>query len=245
METMRASLEKRHDHVAAMFDEVAPRYVLMNDVLSLGFDRLWRKATFRAVGALPGDTVLDVAAGTGTSSVEFADTGARVISCDLSEGMVAEGRRRFPLLDAVVGDAMHLPFADNVFDAVTISFGLRNIPDPLAALKEFYRVMVPGGRVVICEFSQPSCAPLKAAYSQYLTSILPLVAKRLSSNSPAYDYLAESIRDWPDQKELLRMVLTAGFGRASYRNLTGGIVAIHKGIKFAPSQRRPSHGTII
>jgi len=224
----RANLDKQQRDVAAMFDTVAPRYDLTNDVMSLGQDRWWRRATVRAVGAQPGETVLDLAAGTGTSTEPFAEAGARVVACDLSIGMLQVGRHRRPDLAFVAGDALALPFADGSFDAVTISFGLRNVPDVATALTELRRVTRPGGRLVICEFSTPTFAPLRAVYNGYLRTALPVAARVVASQQEAYGYLAESILDWPDQASLATAVQSAGWRAVAYRNLNGGIVALHR-----------------
>jgi len=227
----RASLDKQPHEVASMFDGVAARYDLTNDVLSLGQTRLWRRAVAQAVDARPGETVLDLAAGTGTSSLPFAAAGARVVPCDFSLGMLREGKRRHPELPLTAGDATRLPFADGVFDAVTISFGLRNVQDTETALAELLRVTRPGGRLVICEFSHPVWAPFRTVYTEYLMRALPAVATAVSSNPDAYVYLAESIRAWPDQRALARMLSGAGWSRVAWRNLTGGIVALHRAIR--------------
>jgi len=224
----RASLEKDPHEVAAMFDAVAHRYDLTNDVISMGQDRRWRKATLAALDAQPGETVLDLAAGTGTSSEPLADKGVRVIPCDLSEGMLGVGKRRRPDLPFVNGDALHLPFADESFDAVTMSFGLRNVSDVPAALAELLRVTKPGGRLVVCEFSTPTFKPFRAVYSNYLMRALPPVARAVSKEPDAYVYLAESIREWPNQHQLGVMVKRAGWGSVAFRNLSGGIVALHR-----------------
>ena len=224
----RASLEKDPSEVAAMFDAVAHRYDLTNDVISMGQDRRWRKATLAALDAQPGETVLDLAAGTGTSSEPLADKGVRVIPCDLSEGMLGVGKRRRPDLPFVNGDALHLPFADESFDAVTMSFGLRNVSDVPAALAELLRVTKPGGRLVVCEFSTPTFKPFRAVYSNYLMRALPPVARAVSKEPDAYVYLAESIREWPNQHQLGVMVKRAGWGSVAFRNLSGGIVALHR-----------------
>jgi demethylmenaquinone methyltransferase/2-methoxy-6-polyprenyl-1,4-benzoquinol methylase len=224
----RAFLDKQPDAVAGMFDDVAPRYDLTNDVLSLGQDRLWRAATRRAVGARPGERVLDLAAGTGTSSAAFDRDGVAVIPCDFSTGMVAVGKQRHPELPFVAGDAMRLPFADEAFDAVTISFGLRNLVDTEAGLREMLRVTRPGGRLVVCEFSTLAWAPGRAAYERYLAAVLPRVAAVVSSNAEAYSYLAESIREWPDQIRLAAVLQRAGWRSVAYRNLSAGIVALHR-----------------
>lgn len=227
----RASLRKDAREVAGMFDDVARRYDLTNDVLSLWQDRVWRVATRAAVGARPGERVLDLAAGTGTSSEEYADVGVDVLPCDLSAGMAGVGKRRRPDLPFVVADAMALPFADESFDAVTISFGLRNVQDPDAALREMLRVTRPGGRLVVCEFSRPTFAPFRAAYHTYLRRVLPRAAALVSSNTEAYGYLIESIVEWPDQLRLGRRIGDTGWERVRYRNLSGGIVALHRAVR--------------
>lgn len=225
----RASLDKKPRDVAGMFDAVAARYDLTNDVLSMGQDRLWRRATRRAVGALPGSRVLDLAAGTGTSSEPFADDGVQVVPCDFSIGMLRVGKARRPDLPFVAGDATALPFADGAFDAVTISFGLRNVADTGAALREMRRVTRRGGRIVVCEFSHPTWGPWRAVYETYLTEVLPRTARLVSSNTEAYTYLAESIQDWPDQRALARLLQEAGWRSVAHRNLSGGVVALHRG----------------
>ncbi|MEV7869544.1 demethylmenaquinone methyltransferase [Streptomyces sp. NPDC088124] len=227
----RASLDKQPHEVASMFDVVAENYDLTNDVLSLGQDRRWRKEVARAVGARPAEKILDLAAGTATSSQPFAATGAYVVPCDFSLGMLREGKKRHAWMPFTAGDATRLPFADAVFDAVTISFGLRNVQDTDAALRELYRVTKPGGRIVICEFSQPTWAPFRTVYTEYLMRALPPVARAVSSNPDAYVYLAESIRDWPDQPALAARLQGAGWSKVAWRNLTGGIVALHRGVR--------------
>jgi demethylmenaquinone methyltransferase/2-methoxy-6-polyprenyl-1,4-benzoquinol methylase len=226
----RADLDKQPRDVASMFDEVAERYDVTNDLLSLGQDRLWRRAVVRAVDAHPGERILDLAAGTGTSTQPFADLGADVVACDFSLGMLRVGRRERPSLPYIAGDAMQLPFADASFDAVTISFGLRNVHDTVAALAEMRRVTRPGGRLVVCEFSTPANKAFRTVYVEYLMKALPAVATKVSSNPDAYVYLAESIRAWPDQQALADLVTKAGWQRAAYRNLSGGIVALHRAI---------------
>ncbi|MDO5081032.1 demethylmenaquinone methyltransferase [Buchananella hordeovulneris] len=229
---MRASLDKQPAEVAGMFDRVAKRYDLTNDVLSLGQDRLWRRATRRAVGARPGMRVLDLGAGTGTSAAQFARAGADVVACDFSPGMIAQGRRRYPHLTFVQGDATDLPFADAEFDAVTISFALRNVQGTERALREMLRVTKPGGHLVVCEFSTPTGRPTRGVYELYLRQLLPRLARVFSSNVEAYDYLAESILAWPKQQELAQLLSESGWQRVGYHNLSGGIVALHRG--FAP-----------
>ncbi|HUZ23709.1 MAG TPA: demethylmenaquinone methyltransferase [Streptosporangiaceae bacterium] len=224
----RAQLDKKPGEVSAMFDKVAERYDLLNDALSLGQDRHWRRVVARAVGARPGELILDLAAGTGTSSRTFTATGARCIACDFSLGMLKVGARDpAPAVRFVAGDALDLPFADAAFDAVTISFGLRNVADPDAALAQLLRVTRPGGRLVVCEFSHLRPRGLNALYEQYLARALPVVARRLSGNAEAYDYLAESIRDWPGQHELADRIGAAGWGGVRWLNLSFGVVALH------------------
>lgn len=229
----RATLEKDPRAVAAMFDAVARRYDVTNDVISLGQDRYWRRATLAAVGAERGEQVLDLAAGTGTSSERLADAGVHVVPCDLSFGMLEVGKRRRPDLGFVAGDATALPFADESFDAVTISFGLRNVVDTAGALSELLRVTRPGGRLVVCEFSRPTWAPFRTVYTEYLMRALPPVARAVSKEPDAYVYLAESIRDWPDQQGLGQLIKAAGWGQVAFRNLSGGIVALHRGVRPA------------
>jgi demethylmenaquinone methyltransferase / 2-methoxy-6-polyprenyl-1,4-benzoquinol methylase len=225
----RAQLDRKPAEVSAMFDKVASRYDLLNDALSLGMDRRWRKVVARAVGAGPGQLALDAAAGTGTSSRSFISAGARCVACDLSLGMLSAGARR-PVnrLSFAAGDALALPFSDDSFDVVTISFGLRNVANTGHALAEMLRVTRPGGRLVVCEFSHPPNQRVNALYELYLTRVLPLVARRLSGNAEAYDYLAESIKDWPSQQELAGKIAAAGWSRVSWRNLTLGVVAVHE-----------------
>lgn len=214
-----------------MFDGVAGRYDVTNTVLSAGNSHLWRIATTKAVAPRPGERILDVACGTGTSTAALAKGGALVIGVDFSAGMIAEAVKRHPKLEFLEADATRLPFGDDEFDAVTISFGLRNIADPHAALAEFYRVLRPGGRVVVCEFSFPPLALVRAGYLAYLRHILPAIAKGTSSNPAAYNYLRESIEEWPDQGELAAWLRRAGFTRVAHRNLTAGVVALHRGRK--------------
>ena len=211
-----------------MFDEVAPRYDRTNDVLSLGQDRRWRRAVVRAVDARPGERLLDVAAGTGTSTEPFADAGVHAVACDFSLGMLGVGQARSSRLAFAAGDATRLPFADAAFDAVTISFGLRNVGDVGTALAEMRRVTRHGGRLVVCEFSHPTWAPWRRVYTGYLMRALPAVARRVSSSPDSYVYLAESIRAWPDQRALGDRLADAGWSDVAYRNLSGGIVALHR-----------------
>jgi demethylmenaquinone methyltransferase / 2-methoxy-6-polyprenyl-1,4-benzoquinol methylase len=224
----RAELDKQPTDVRRMFDAVARRYDLTNDVLSLGQDRRWRRDVIDAVAPEPGDLVLDLAAGTGTSSEPFVAAGATVVPCDFSLGMLQVGKQARPALPFTAGDATRLPFADATFDAVTISFGLRNIVDPRAGLVEMRRVTRPGGRLVVCEFSHPTNPVFRTAYLEYLMKALPAIARAVSSSPDAYVYLAESIRAWPDQRGLAALVTEAGWRNPEWRNLSGGIVALHR-----------------
>ncbi len=235
MGVKRASLEKRPEEMAAMFDDVAPKYDIVNDILSMGQTRRWRRVVVDAVGAAPGQKVLDLAAGTGTSSEPYADAGIHVVACDFSIGMLKVGKRRRPDIDFVAGDAMNLPFADNSFDASTISFGLRNVMDPKKALREMLRVTKPGGKVVVAEFSHPTLAPFRTIYTEYLMRALPPIARTVASNPDAYVYLAESIRAWPNQDSLSAWLSESGWQDVTYRNLSGGIVAVHRATKPLPT----------
>lgn len=229
----RASLDKQSRDVAAMFDDVAERYDVTNDVLSLGQDRLWRRAALKAIDAKPGERVLDIAAGTGTSSEPLADSGVHVVPADFSLGMLRVGKKRRDDLGFTAADAMQLPFGDESFDVVTMSFGLRNVADVDAALREFARVTKPGGRLLVSEFSQPVNGAFRKVYSEYLMEALPRVARKVSSNPESYVYLAESIQAWPDQRALAERVSAAGWGDVAWRNLSGGIVALHRAVKPA------------
>lgn len=224
----RAELDKKPTDVRRMFDAVAKRYDVTNTVLSAGIDRRWRKEMVKAVGASSGDRVLDLAAGTGVSSVPFAEAGVQVVPCDFSVGMLQAGKKVRPGLDFVAGDGTKLPFADGTFDAVTISFGLRNFVDTVAGLAEMRRVTRPGGRLVVCEFSHPTNPAFRSVYMEYLMKALPGIAKVASSSPDAYVYLAESIRAWPDQQGLADLIHDAGWKGCEFRNLTGGIVALHR-----------------
>jgi demethylmenaquinone methyltransferase/2-methoxy-6-polyprenyl-1,4-benzoquinol methylase len=225
----RAGLEKNPRDVASMFDGVARRYDLTNVILSFGLDHRWRRRTREALQVGPGQRVLDLAAGTGVSTAELARSGATAIACDFSVGMLTAGRNRRDrqAVPFVAGDALHLPFADASFDAVTISFGLRNVSGVERALRELARVTRPGGRLVVCEFSQPTWRPFRVVYLNYLMRALPWLARRVSSNPDAYVYLAETIRAWPAQASLARIVAGCGWSEVRWCNLTGGIVALH------------------
>jgi demethylmenaquinone methyltransferase/2-methoxy-6-polyprenyl-1,4-benzoquinol methylase len=226
----RATLDKQPREVAQMFDGVARRYDLTNTVLSFAQDRRWRRRTRQCLQLMPGDRVLDLAAGTGVSTVELARGGARAVACDFSIGMLRAGRtikKRRDAVPFVAGDAMALPFRDASFDAAVISFGLRNVADVPAALHEMRRVVRPGGRLVVCEFSSPTWRPFRLVYLNYLMRALPWMARRVSSNADAYVYLAESIRAWPAQQALAATIAAAGWANVRHTNLTGGVVALH------------------
>ena len=225
----RAGLEKNPRQVAAMFDGVAGRYDRTNTLLSFAQDRRWRRHSVRALQLSPGRRVLDVAAGTAVSTQELARTGAWSVAADFSLGMLTAGAaRRVP---KVAGDAMRLPFADASFDAVTISFGLRNVQDPAAALTEFARVTRPGGELLVCEFSRPRPAPIGVVYRWYLAAVLPRLARRFSSNPDAYTYLGDTINLWPDQPALARMITRSGWTGVAWKNLTFGVVALHHAVR--------------
>jgi demethylmenaquinone methyltransferase/2-methoxy-6-polyprenyl-1,4-benzoquinol methylase len=227
----RANLNKDPDEVAAMFDGVAKRYDLLNDLLSLGRTKAWRRSTTSIIAPKPGMRILDLAAGTGSSSEPLAAAGAEVISADFSEGMLNAGRKRYPKLNFVKADALNLQFKDNEFDLVTISFGLRNTADFDKALRECLRVTKSGGRIVVTEFSQPTWKPFRLIYSNYLMRALPVIARKVASNPDAYIYLAESIRAWPDQANLALRISAAGWAGVGWQNLTGGVVAVHSARK--------------
>jgi len=228
-----AALNKNSDLIASRFDRIARRYDLVNDVVSGGRARSWRAASVRAIAPRPGQKVLDLAGGTGSSAGPVAEAGAAVTVCDISTGMLAVGRSRFPNIEFVEGDALALPFADETFEVVTISFGLRNISDVPAALREMARVTRPGGRLVVTEFSNPRHRVLRAAYRPYLRFILPSVAGVITGDRDTYEYFAESIKRWPHQEELSHIIAEAGWDQVEYQDLTGGIVAIHQATKPA------------
>ena len=227
----RANLSKDPDEVAAMFDGVAKRYDLVNDLLSLGRTKAWRRAATKIIAPAPGMQILDLAAGPGSSSEPLHKAGATVFATDFSEGMLAVGRKTRPYLNFSKADALNLPFEANRFDVVTISYGLRNTADYPKALAEALRVTKPGGRMVVVEFSHPIWRPFRTIYTEYLMKALPAIARKTSSNPDAYIYLAESIRAWPDQQGLATAMEKAGWGQISWKNLTGGVVAVHSGIK--------------
>ena len=227
----RANLNKDPDEVAAMFDGVAKRYDLVNDLLSLGRTKAWRKATTAIIAPKAGMQILDLAAGPGSSSEPLYKAGATIFATDFSEGMLAQGRKARPYLNFSKADALNLPFEANRFDVVTISYGLRNTVTYEKALIEALRVTKPGGRIVIAEFSQPTNRIFRTIYTKYLMRLLPAIAKKTSSNPDAYVYLAESIRAWPNQAALAESLKKAGWSNVSWKNLTFGVVAVHSATK--------------
>lgn len=234
MEPNRADLGKDPSHVSGMFDQVAAGYDRTNTVMTFGNDAFWRAATTRAVAPKRGERILDLAAGTASSSASLAGSGAQVVAADFSPGMLAEGRRRhghLPNITFIEADATNLPFKDGEFDAVTMSYGLRNVQEPKKALAELFRVTKPGGRIVINEFSTPPGKLFRGLYRFYNAQVLPKVARLAGTNGDAYDYLNESIRDWPDQRTLAGWIREAGWTDVEYRNLSFGIVALHRGRK--------------
>ena len=228
---VRANLNKDPDDVSKMFDDVAHRYDFLNDLLSLGRTKAWRRVVTSIIGPKPGMKILDIAAGTGSSSRPLVDKGAEVTALDFSHGMIKQGRKQNKNINFVQGDALKLPFEDNSFDVTTISFGLRNTSNTEKALKEALRVTKDGGRIVVAEFSHPVNPVFKKIYLNYLMKALPVIVKKISKNPDAYIYLAESIRAWPDQAELASIMRDSGFKSVAWQDLTFGIVAVHIGYK--------------
>ena len=228
---VRANLNKDPDDVSKMFDDVAHRYDFLNDLLSLGRTKAWRRVVTAIISPKVGMKILDIAAGTGSSSKPLVDKGADVIALDFSEGMLAAGRKRHKNIKFQQGDALKLPFDENTFDVTTISFGLRNTSDTSAALKEALRVTKKSGRIVVCEFSHPTNKVFRFIYLKYLMRALPVIAKKISKNPAAYIYLAESIQAWPNQSSLAQVMRQAGWETVSWQDLTFGIVAVHIGYK--------------
>jgi len=228
---VRANLNKDPDDVSKMFDDVAHRYDFLNDLLSLGRTKAWRRVVTSIIAPKPGMKILDIAAGTGSSSRPLVDKGAEVTALDFSQGMIEQGRKQNKNIKFVQGDALKLPFEDNFFDVTTISFGLRNTSNTDKALKEALRVTKDGGRIVVAEFSHPVNPIFKKIYLNYLMRALPVIVKKISKNPDAYVYLAESIRAWPDQAELASIMRDSGFKSVAWQDLTFGIVAVHIGYK--------------
>jgi demethylmenaquinone methyltransferase/2-methoxy-6-polyprenyl-1,4-benzoquinol methylase len=228
---VRANLNKDPDDVSKMFDDVAHRYDFLNDLLSLGRTKAWRRVVTAIISPKAGMKILDIAAGTGSSSKPLVDKGADVIALDFSEGMLAAGRKRHKNIKFQQGDALNLPFEENTFDVTTISFGLRNTSDTTSALKEALRVTKKSGRIVVCEFSHPTNKVFRFIYLKYLMRALPVIAKKISKNPAAYIYLAESIQAWPNQSSLAQVMRQAGWETVSWQDLTFGIVAVHIGYK--------------
>ena len=228
---VRANLNKDPDDVSKMFDDVANRYDFLNALLSLGRTKAWRRAVTSIIAPKPGMKILDIAAGTGSSSRPLVDKGAEVTALDFSQGMIEQGRKQNKSINFVQGDALKLPFEDNSFEVTTISFGLRNTSNTEIALKEALRVTKDGGRIVVAEFSHPVNPVFKKIYLNYLMKALPVIAKKISKNPDAYIYLAESIRAWPDQAELASIMRDSGFKSVAWQDLTFGIVAVHIGYK--------------
>ncbi|CAB4553019.1 unannotated protein [freshwater metagenome] len=227
----RANLNKDPDDVSKMFDGVANRYDFLNDLLSLGRTKAWRKVVTSIIGPKPGLKILDIAAGTGSSTRPLVDAGADVIALDFSAGMIETGRKRHKDIKFVQGDALNLPFEENVFDVTTISFGLRNTSNIDSALKDSLRVTKSGGKIVIAEFSHPSNSIFRFIYLNYLMKAIPIISKKISKNPDAYVYLAESIRAWPNQEGLASKMRDAGWKSVAWQDLTFGIVAVHIGFK--------------
>ena len=227
----RANLNKDPDDVSKMFDGVANRYDFLNDLLSLGRTKAWRKVVTSIIGPKPGLKILDIAAGTGSSTRPLVDAGADVIALDFSTGMIEIGRKRHKDIKFVQGDALNLPFEENFFDVTTISFGLRNTSNIDSALKDSLRVTKSGGKIVIAEFSHPSNSIFRFIYLNYLMRAIPIISKKISKNPDAYVYLAESIRAWPNQEGLASKMRDAGWKSVAWQDLTFGIVAVHIGFK--------------
>ncbi|MEJ2528586.1 MAG: bifunctional demethylmenaquinone methyltransferase/2-methoxy-6-polyprenyl-1,4-benzoquinol methylase UbiE [Gammaproteobacteria bacterium] len=233
--------EEKAERVRAVFDSVATKYDLMNDLMSFGIHRLWKRYAVELAGLRPGHKVLDLASGTGDLAARFSGLvgpDGLVTMTDINAAMLDQGRARMAdrgligNVKYVQVDAEAIPFDDNMFDCVTIGFGLRNVTNKQQALNEMFRILKPGGRALVLEFSHPRGEPLKWAYDIYSFKILPLIGKVVAKDEASYQYLAESIRMHPDQETLREMMQQAGFERCDYHNLTGGVVAVHRGYKL-------------
>lgn len=232
--------DEKKGRVQGVFTSVANKYDIMNDVMSVGIHRIWKEAMMDWLAPRAGQKLLDVAGGTGDVSFKFLDRAGsgHATVCDITESMLLAGKTRAEAaamsesLDWVVGDAMALPFPDNTFDVYTISFGIRNVTRPQEALNEAYRVLRPGGRLMVLEFSQLPNPMMQAAYDAYSFNVIPQMGKMITGDRDSYQYLVESIRKFPDQDKFLEMVKTAGFDNAKYRNLSMGIAALHSGWKL-------------
>jgi demethylmenaquinone methyltransferase/2-methoxy-6-polyprenyl-1,4-benzoquinol methylase len=233
-------VEEKAGRVAGVFHSVAARYDLMNDLMSGGVHRLWKRFTIEMSGVRPGQRVLDIAGGTGDLAAKFSrlvGESGQVVLADINESMLRVGRDRLldegiaANLDFAQADAQQLPFPDNCFDCITIAFGLRNVTDKDRALADMLRILKPGGRLLVLEFSKPANPLLEKAYDVYSFQVLPRLGRAVAGDDASYRYLAESIRMHPDQETLKGMMAEAGFANCQYFNLTGGIVALHKGIK--------------
>lgn len=232
--------EEKAERVAGVFHSVAAKYDLMNDVMSGGIHRLWKRFTIEVSGVRNGDKVLDIAGGTGDLAAKFSKLvgpDGQVVLADINESMLRVGRDKLTDLGLVnnlyctQADAQYLPFPDNSFDCITIAFGLRNVTDKELALKAMLRVLKPGGRLLVLEFSKPQNSLLEKAYDTYSFKLLPFMGKLITNDADSYRYLAESIRMHPDQETLKSLMESVGFGECKFYNMTGGIVALHKGIK--------------
>ena len=236
----RVKTAEKAERVREVFDSVAEQYDLMNDLMSGGLHRLWKRFTIELSAVRSGQTVLDIAGGTGDLAAKFSKlVGAdgKVILADINATMLSVGRDRLidegalSNIDVVQADTQFLPFEDSSIDCITIAFGLRNVTDKAKALRSMHRVLKPGGRVLVLEFSKPTSPMLSKVYDAYSFSALPAIGKLITDDADSYRYLAESIRKHPDQESLLEMVEDTGFVNCEYHNMTGGIVAVHRGIK--------------
>lgn len=237
----QVAVDDKVKRVGEVFDSVASRYDVMNDLMSFGVHRLWKRFTIEQSGVRPGHSVLDLAGGTGDLALKFSrrvGSNGQVVLADINNAMLSQGRDR--LVDKGVisnvtyaqVDAQTLPFEDSSFDCITMAFGLRNVTDKQQALESMYRVLKPGGRALILEFSKPVLPLLSKAYDAYSFTALPLMGRLVANDAESYRYLAESIRMHPDQDTLASMMGSAGFEDATYHNMTGGIVALHKGFRY-------------